>query len=59
LGGFLASLAWVMLMFLAFNKQAFANYYFFVVGTFCLAIAVWNRDAIPTDNPGPVGDNAA
>ena len=37
--GFSASFAFGFLLFLAFNKQAFANYYFFVIGAICCAIA--------------------
>ena len=37
--GFAASLALISLVFFAFNKQAFCNYYFFVIGAFCCAIA--------------------
>jgi hypothetical protein len=37
--GFAATLSLVSLAFFAFNKQAFANYYFFVIGALCCAIA--------------------
>jgi hypothetical protein len=37
--GFATALAAVSLVFIAFNKQAFCNYYFFVIGCFCCAIA--------------------
>ncbi len=37
--GFAAALALAALVFFAFNKQAFANYYFFVIGALCCAIA--------------------
>jgi hypothetical protein len=37
--GFAASLALLSLAFFAFNKQAFCNYYFFVIGALCCAIA--------------------
>lgn len=37
--GFAATVALVYLGFFAFNKQAFCNYYFFVVGALCCAIA--------------------
>ena len=36
--GFAASLAFISLAFFAFNKQAFCNYYFFVIGAICCAI---------------------
>ena len=37
--GFAATVALVYLGFFAFNKQAFCNYYFFVLGALCCAIA--------------------
>jgi hypothetical protein len=37
--GFAAAVAVVYYAFLAFNKQAFCNYYFFVVGALCCALA--------------------
>jgi hypothetical protein len=37
--GFAAGLAAVYLPFIAFNKQAFANYYLFVIGALCCAVA--------------------
>ena len=37
--GFAASLSLISLVFFAFNKQAFCNYYFFVIGALCCAIA--------------------
>ena len=36
-GGFAAALAMTYLPFIAFNKQAFANYYYFVIGALCCA----------------------
>jgi hypothetical protein len=41
--GFAASLALLSLAFFAFNKQAFCNYYFFVIGALCCAIAASAR----------------
>lgn len=38
-GGFAAAVATTYLTFFAFNKQAFANYYYFVVGALCIAVA--------------------
>ena len=35
--GFAAALALIYLPFIAFNKQAFANYYLFVIGALCCA----------------------
>ena len=37
--GFAAALALVYLPFIAFNKQAFANYYLFVIAALCCAVA--------------------
>jgi len=42
--GFALSLGLVFLVFFAFNKQAFCNYYFFTIGAFCCALG-----ALPTD----------
>ncbi len=32
-------MALVLLVFFAFNKQAFCNYYYFVIGALCTALA--------------------
>lgn len=37
--GFAAAVALIFLSFFAFNKQAFINYYFFVIGAMCCAVA--------------------
>jgi hypothetical protein len=37
--GFVISTAWCLEMFFAFNKQAFANYYFLVIGAICCALS--------------------
>jgi len=37
--GFSAALAATLLAFFAFNKQAFCNYYFFVIGALCVTLA--------------------
>ena len=37
--GFAAAVTLINLAFFAFNKQAFCNYYFFVVGTACWTVA--------------------
>lgn len=39
--GFAAALALTFVVFFAFNKQAFANYYYFVLGTLFLTVAAW------------------
>ena len=43
--GFAAGTALVFFAFFAFNKQAFANYYYFVTGAMCCAVA----SAVPDD----------
>lgn len=40
--GFAAAVTLVHLLFFAFNKQAFANYYYFVIATACWSIAAAN-----------------
>jgi len=40
--GFAGALSFVLLAFFAFNKQAFCNYYFFVIGAMCCAICATN-----------------
>lgn len=37
--GFVAAVAFIYLVFFAFSKQAFCNYYFFIVGAMCCAVA--------------------
>jgi hypothetical protein len=37
--GFAAGTALLFFGFFAFNKQAFANYYYFVIGAMCCALA--------------------
>jgi hypothetical protein len=37
-------------LFFAFNKQAFANYYFFVIGAIACAIAELAPDTSPASN---------
>lgn len=54
--GFAASLALVSLAFFAFNKQAFANYYFFVIGAICCAIAASAGAAEESLESAPVSD---
>jgi hypothetical protein len=39
--GFSAAVATTFLAFFAFNKQAFCNYYFFVIGALAVALAAW------------------
>ena len=51
--GFAASLSLLSIGFFAFNKQAFCNYYFFVIGAMCSAIAACAND-INTNKSEPV-----
>jgi 4-amino-4-deoxy-L-arabinose transferase-like glycosyltransferase len=37
--GFAAALAMVLIVFISLNKQAFANYYYFVIGALWCALA--------------------
>jgi hypothetical protein len=43
--GFAASIAFVYCVFFALNKQAFSNYYYFVVGALCVALAAHSPPA--------------
>jgi hypothetical protein len=45
--GFSAAIAVTFLAFFAFNKQAFCNYYFLVVGALAVTLAAWQ----PPDHP--------
>ncbi len=45
--GFAASSALVMLLFFAFAKQAFPNYYFLVIGALCVATAAYAGERTP------------
>jgi 4-amino-4-deoxy-L-arabinose transferase-like glycosyltransferase len=53
--GFAAAMALVFFAFFAFNKQAFCNYYHFVVGTLCLAVAVWRTEPDEETAPAQAG----
>jgi len=46
--GFAAALSLLCLAFFAFNKQAFCNYYYFVIGAMCCAIGAWQVDGVTT-----------
>jgi hypothetical protein len=50
--GFAAALAITFLPFIAFNKQAFANYYLFVIGALCCAVAAADHRAGRNDGLG-------
>ena len=43
--GFSAALAATFFVFFAFNKQAFCNYYFFVIGALCVTLAACTGSA--------------
>jgi hypothetical protein len=51
--GFAAALALVFLAFISLNKQAFANYYYFVLAALCCAIAAADNGA-PATSLAPV-----
>jgi hypothetical protein len=40
--GFALALAWCLILFFAFNKQAFCNYYFLVIGAMCAALSLFS-----------------
>jgi hypothetical protein len=54
-GGFAATIGFTFLAFFAFNKQAFCNYYYFVIGAFATTLAAWEPTAetaaLPVDDP--------
>ncbi len=54
--GFAASVALAYVTFFALNKQAFCNYYFFVVGALCVAVAAAR---LPGDSVAPERHPAA
>lgn len=47
IAGFAMSMTFVYLLFFSFNKQAFCNYYFFVIGAACIAASAGNDGAAP------------
>lgn len=54
--GFAATLALTYLPFIAFNKQAFANYYYFTIGCLASAVAAMNwpeNEPVPAYVPAP------
>ncbi len=54
-GGFATAMALTYAAFFAFNKQAFCNYYYFVIGTLCCAVAANPMDAAGGDVERPPG----
>ncbi len=55
--GFAAGVALVYAVFFALNKQAFTNYYYFVVGALCVAVAARHppEQPMPGATAGPDG----
>lgn len=53
--GFALALSATFLIFFAFNKQSFCNYYFFIIGSLCVAIAA----SQPTPDLTPTPDRTA
>lgn len=49
--GFSAATAFVLFSFFAFNKQAFCNYYSFVVGALCVALGAWRQGGAGSSVP--------
>jgi hypothetical protein len=47
--GFATGLAFTFLVFFAFNKQAFCNYYYFVIGALCCAVAASEPVELPPE----------
>jgi hypothetical protein len=43
--GFATAVAFTFLIFFAFNKQAFCNYFFFVIGGLCSAVGSLRDEA--------------
>jgi hypothetical protein len=58
--GFALGVSAVFLAFFVLNKQAFANYYFFVIGALCVAVAATQQSAAnrPTAEPWATGRRA-
>jgi hypothetical protein len=55
--GFAATVALTSLGFFAFSKQGFGNYYYFVVGALCLAIAATKGSEVPDGVGVPRGSD--
>jgi hypothetical protein len=54
--GFAAAMAMTFTVFFAFSKQAFANYYYFIIATLCSAIAAWTPplpESLPEQRTAP------
>jgi hypothetical protein len=55
--GFASAVAASYLAFFAFNKQAFANYYYFVIGALCVGAASIAVDATAGTKPAAAGSS--
>jgi hypothetical protein len=53
--GFFSAMAMTLLLFFAFNKQAFANYYFLVIGASACAIVAAAPTSLPQSQPADPG----
>jgi hypothetical protein len=47
--GFAMAIALTFMGFFVFSKQAFCNYYFFVIGALCASLAAWRPPHRPSD----------
>jgi hypothetical protein len=56
--GFAVAVALVCFSFFAFNRQAFCNYYFFVIGALCSALAACPADAGGVARPAAANNSA-
>jgi hypothetical protein len=43
-----------LILFFAFNKQAFANYYYMVIGSFCCALAAESEGGLLSEHPSNI-----
>lgn len=50
---FVTAMALMYFIFFLFSKQAFVHYYYFVMGTICIAIAGWIESRIEADSVSP------
>ncbi|EPX62674.1 hypothetical protein D187_008862 [Cystobacter fuscus DSM 2262] len=53
--GFALAVGLLIMIFFAFSKQAFCNYYYFIVAALCCALAAWNAPvrSLATRTPAP------
>jgi hypothetical protein len=57
--GFALSFAYVFLCFIAFNRQAFANYYYYIQGALLLGVAATPCASLADEPPGSAAATAA